>query len=97
MPAELAAVVHQHRDVLAVALPERRIAIDVHHFDFETTEALQTAQGLEHLAAQVAPGAAVEGQQPITHPGGTECRGNWRRGAPAARRCGPCRTAPSSG
>ena len=78
MAADHRAVEEQHRHIEAVAAPENRIGVDVHHFDrrqwHASPERLQLG---EHLLAEVAV-APVD----YSEDGALQCRGGVRANGP---------------
>src|SRR5688500_18531541 len=60
--AKLAAGGGQHRYPLAVSRLQRRIRLDVDDLQPEALASLQRAQTRDHVIAEVAPQAAVNGQ-----------------------------------
>ena len=77
-----AAVDPDDRDLVAVALLESWIAIDIDDIELETILGLQLAQPGNHFVAQMAIAAAVKrqpGRRVSQHPPGTERKASLRR------------------
>jgi len=64
--AQLVPAMHQYRHLFTVALLQIRVGVNVDDHDLEMKKALQPPQGLDHFVAQMAIGAAIDGQrQPV--------------------------------
>ena len=62
VPAELSVAVHEDRNVLAEALFQTRLAVHVDDVELEWKTGLQRMQARDHVIAEMAVGAAVDGQ-----------------------------------
>lgn len=60
--AELDIICHQHRHLFPVSLFQPGVLVDIDYIHFHSEFCLQRLERFEQFVAEVAPGAAIDGQ-----------------------------------